>query len=108
MKIDKREILADCILLGVGVKPNSEIAKDTGIELGIRNAIKVDKYMRTSIPNIFAAGDCAVAKNYVTNKDDYLSLGTTANKQGKVAGENAAVTAVTFDSKSNPKYKAKF
>lgn len=108
LKTDKREILADCILLGVGVKPNSEIAKDTGIELGIRNAIKVDKYMRTSIPNIFAAGDCAVVKNYVTNKDDYLPLGTTANKQWKVAGENAAVTAVTFDSKSNPKYKAKF
>ena len=55
--------------------------------------------MRTNIPNIFAAGDCATARNYVTNKDDYLPLGTTANKQGKVAGENAAMI---FDAKSNP------
>ena len=110
LRTDKREIFAAdcCILLGVGVKPNSEIAKDAGIELGIRNAIKVDKYMRTNIPNIFAAGDCAIARNYVTNEDDYLPLGTTANKQGKVAGENAA--AMTFDdAKANPsEYKATF
>jgi NADPH-dependent 2,4-dienoyl-CoA reductase/sulfur reductase-like enzyme len=46
--------------------------------------------MRTNIPDIFAAGDCATARNYVTNKDIYLPLGTTANKQGRVAGENAA------------------
>ena len=62
--------------------------------------------MRTNIPNIFAAGDCATARNYVSNEDDYLPLGTTANKQGKIAGENAAV--MTFDAKSNPEYKAKF
>lgn len=111
LRTNKREILADCILLGVGVIPNSEIAKDAGIELGIRDAIKVDKYMRTSIPNIFAAGDCATARNYVTNKDDYLPLGTTANKQGKVAGENAVTVAaaVNFDANSNPSdYKATF
>ena len=46
--------------------------------------------MRTNIQDIFAAGDCATARNYVTNKDTYLPLGTTANKQGRVAGENAA------------------
>ena len=46
--------------------------------------------MRTNIPNIFAAGDCATARNYITNKDTYLPLGTTANKQGRIAGENAA------------------
>ena len=44
--------------------------------------------MRTNIPDIFAAGDCATARNYITNKDIYLPLGTTANKQGRVAGEN--------------------
>lgn len=92
IKTNTREIFADCILFGVGVKPNSEIAKDAGIELGIRNAIKVDNYMRTNISNIFAAGDCATARNYITNKDDYLPLGTTANKQGRIAGENAATT----------------
>jgi NADPH-dependent 2,4-dienoyl-CoA reductase/sulfur reductase-like enzyme len=92
IKTNKREIFADCILLGVGVKPNSEIAKDAGIELGYQNAIKVDDFMRTNISNIFAAGDCATARNYITNKDDYLPLGTTANKQGRIAGENAAAT----------------
>ena len=89
-RTNNRETLADCILLGVGVKPNSELTKDSGIELGIRNAIKVDDCMRTNIPNIFAAGDCATARNHITNKDDYLPLGTTANKQGRIAGVNAA------------------
>ena len=85
-----KEIPADVVLLGTGVRPNSQIAKDAGIELGVYDAIKVDEHMRTSIPDIFAAGDCATARNYVTNKDIYLPLGTTANKQGRVAGENAA------------------
>jgi NADPH-dependent 2,4-dienoyl-CoA reductase/sulfur reductase-like enzyme len=84
------EINGDFIVLGTGVIPNSEIAKDAGIELGYANAIKVDEYMRTNVPNVYAAGDCATARNYITNKDMYLPLGTTANKQGRVAGENAA------------------
>lgn len=86
----KREINSDFIVLGTGVRPNSEMARDAGVELGYANAIKVDEFMRTSIPDIFAAGDCATARNYITNKDMYLPLGTTANKQGRVAGENAA------------------
>jgi NADPH-dependent 2,4-dienoyl-CoA reductase/sulfur reductase-like enzyme len=85
----KREINSDFIVLGTGVKPNSEIARDAGVELGSANAIKVDEYMNTNIPDVFAAGDCATARNYITNKDMYLPLGTTANKQGRVAGENA-------------------
>ncbi|MGB8642578.1 MAG: FAD-dependent oxidoreductase, partial [Nitrososphaeraceae archaeon] len=85
-----KEIPADVVLLGTGVRPNSQIAKDAGIELGVNDAIKVDEHMRTNIPDIFAAGDCTTARNYITNKDIYLPLGTTANKQGRVAGENAA------------------
>ncbi len=84
------EINSDFIVLGTGVIPNSAIARDAGIELGYANAIKVDEYMRTNVPSIYAAGDCATARNYITNKDMYLPLGTTANKQGRVAGENAA------------------
>jgi NADPH-dependent 2,4-dienoyl-CoA reductase/sulfur reductase-like enzyme len=86
----KRNIDSDFIVLGTGVRPNSEIARDAGVELGYANAIKVDEYMRTNIPDIFAAGDCATARNYITNKDTYIPLGTTANKQGRVAGENVA------------------
>ena len=85
-----KEIPAELVLLGTGVRPNSHIAKDAGIELCVYDAIKVDEHMRTNIPDIFAAGDCATARNYITNKDIYLPLGTTANKQGRVAGENAA------------------
>lgn len=84
----KKEIASDLLLLGTGVRPNSEIAKAAGIEVGVANAIKVDEHMRTNIPDIFAAGDCATARNYITIKDAYLPLGTTANKQGRVAGEN--------------------
>jgi NADPH-dependent 2,4-dienoyl-CoA reductase/sulfur reductase-like enzyme len=85
-----KEIATDLLLLGTGVRPNSEIARAAGIEVGVANAIKVDEHMRTNIPDIFAAGDCATARNYIINKDVYLPLGTTANKQGRVAGENAA------------------
>jgi NADPH-dependent 2,4-dienoyl-CoA reductase/sulfur reductase-like enzyme len=86
----KHEINSDFVVLGTGVKPNSEIARDAGVELGFANAVKVDEYMKTNIPDVFAAGDCATARNYITNKDMYLPLGTTANKQGRVAGVNAA------------------
>jgi NADPH-dependent 2,4-dienoyl-CoA reductase/sulfur reductase-like enzyme len=86
----KGNIECDLVLLGTGVRPNSELARDAGIELGYANAIKVDDYMRTNVTNIFAAGDCATARSYVTGKDMYLPLGTTANKQGRIAGENAA------------------
>jgi NADPH-dependent 2,4-dienoyl-CoA reductase/sulfur reductase-like enzyme len=91
-----RQIDTDFIVLGTGVRPNSEIAKDAGIELGFANAIKVDEYMRTNIPDIFAAGDCATARSYITNEDTYLPLGTTANRQGRIAGENAAGGSARF------------
>jgi NADPH-dependent 2,4-dienoyl-CoA reductase/sulfur reductase-like enzyme len=86
----ERKINSDLVVVGTGVTPNSEIARDAGIVLGHSNAIKVDEYMRTNIQDIFAAGDCSTARNYITNKDTYLPLGTTANKQGRIAGENAA------------------
>jgi NADPH-dependent 2,4-dienoyl-CoA reductase/sulfur reductase-like enzyme len=92
----ERKIDSDIIVVGTGVTPNSEIARDAGIVLGHSNAIKVDEYMKTNIPDIFAAGDCATARNYITNKDMYLPLGTTANKQGRIAGENAAGGNATF------------
>ena len=91
-----RQIDTDFILLGTGVRPNSEIAKDAGIELGFANAIKVDEDMRTNIPDILAAGDCATARSYITNEDTYLPLGTTANRQGRIAGENAAGGSARF------------
>ena len=84
-----RELTADIILMAVGVEPNSGIAREAGIKLGARGAILVDNYMRTSAPDIYAAGDCATARNMLTGTDMYIPLGTTANKQGRIAGENA-------------------
>ncbi len=87
---DKGEIPADLVILAIGIQPNSELAAQAGIELGIKGAIKVNKYMETNIPGIYAAGDCATAYHLLYQDDAYVPLGTTANKQGRVAGENAA------------------
>lgn len=87
---DGKEYPADLVILSIGVIPNSEIAAAAGVELGVKKAILVDDEMRTNIPHIFAAGDCATARHIVTGKDVHIPLGTTANKQGRIAGENAA------------------
>jgi len=80
----------DLALLVIGAKPNTKLAQETGIELGVNGAIKVDEHLRTNVPGIFAAGDCAEATQLVTGKKVYIPLGSTANKQGRIAGENAA------------------
>ncbi len=79
----------DLVIVGAGIKPNSEIARDAGIEIGRSGAIAVNQRMETNFPGVFAAGDCAEAFHLVLGRPVYIPLGTTANKQGKVAGENA-------------------
>ncbi len=81
---------ASLVILSIGVRPNSSLAQKAGIELGNSGAIKVDARQRTSSFRIFAAGDCAEVKNAVTNKYEYMPLGNIANKQGRVAGDNAS------------------
>lgn len=87
---------ADIALIGVGIRPNSEIAKAAGIELGKTGAINVNSKMETNIPDIYAAGDCAEAYHLVLGRNVYIPLGTTSNKQGRVAGENAAGGNASF------------
>ncbi len=94
---DKGEFDADMVLLVIGARPNTQLAKDTGIELGINGAIRVDEYLKTNIADIYAAGDCAEATHMVTGKKTYIPLGTTANKEGRIAGENAAGMKNVFD-----------
>jgi len=94
---DKGEFDADLVLLAIGARPNSELAKKAGIVLGVAGAIQIDEYMRTNMPDVFAAGDCAEAMHLVTGKKAYIALGTTANKQGRLAGENAAGLNKKFD-----------
>ena len=79
---------ADLVLVVVGVRPDSELAASAGAELGVKGAIVVDRQMRTNLPGVFAAGDCVVTHHRLLG-DSYLPLGTTAHKQGRVAGENA-------------------
>ena len=81
---------ASVVLLAVGVRPNVELAAKAGIQLGASGAIEVDARMRTNIRHVYAAGDCAEVKNLITNKNDYIPLGNTANKQGRIAGDNAS------------------
>ena len=79
---------ADMVLVVVGVRPETTLAADAGAALGVKGAIAVDPGMRTSLPDVFAAGDCVVTHHRLLGVT-YLPLGTTAHKQGRVAGENA-------------------
>ena len=85
-----RRIEADIVIAGTGVRPNVDLAKTAGLELGAYGAIKVDRRQRTSDERIFAAGDCAEHYHVVSGEPSWVPLGQTANKQGRVAGTNAA------------------
>lgn len=87
---DGQMLQSDMMVVSAGVRPNSELAKQAGLSLGQRGAIEVDDHMRTSDPDIYACGDCATHFNRLTGQDVYIPLGTTANKQGRVAGANLA------------------
>jgi NADPH-dependent 2,4-dienoyl-CoA reductase/sulfur reductase-like enzyme len=79
---------ADMVLVVVGVRPETTLAAEGGALLGVKGAIAVDERMRTNLPDVFAAGDCVVTHHRLLGPT-YLPLGTTAHKQGRVAGENA-------------------
>ncbi|MBI2302563.1 MAG: FAD-dependent oxidoreductase [Armatimonadetes bacterium] len=81
---------AELVIMGVGVRPNSELAGEAGLELGLRNTIRVNQRMQTSDPDIYAAGDCAEQTQIVTGEPTWIPLGSTANKQGRVAAVNMA------------------
>ncbi len=85
---DGNIIKADIVLLATGIKPNVDLAKSIGIELGTTGAIKVDKNMKTNIDDIYSCGDCIEMFNAVTGKAIYRPLGSTANKTGTIAGSN--------------------
>ncbi len=92
----EQSIPADLFLLGMGVVPNTELAESAGIQLGPANSIEVNERMQTSVPDIWAAGDCCQALHLVSGKPVYIPLGTTANKQGRTAGINLGGGDVTF------------
>ena len=79
---------ADMVLVVAGVRPETALAADAGAALGVKGAIAVDPGMRTNLPDVLAAGDCVITHHRLLGVT-YLPLGTTAHKQGRVAGENA-------------------
>jgi len=81
-------VTAGLVIVAPGVRPSSALASGAGIRVGAASAIAVDRSMRTSAPDVFAAGDCAETWHRVLERNVYLPLGTTAHKQGRVAGEN--------------------
>jgi len=85
---DKEKLNADLVVLAIGVKPNVELAKSAGIKIGETGAIEVDKTMQTSEADIYASGDCVQCTNLITGKPCYIPLGSTANKQGRVAANS--------------------
>ncbi len=80
---------ADMVLVVVGVRPDTTLVTEAGGRLGVKGAIAVGRDMRTNLPDVFAAGDCVTTHHRLLG-ETYLPLGTTAHKQGRVAGENAA------------------
>jgi NADPH-dependent 2,4-dienoyl-CoA reductase/sulfur reductase-like enzyme len=84
------DIDADLVLVATGLEPRAELALAAGLALGPAGSIAVDDRQLTSLPGLYAAGDCAQAWHLITGRPVYMPLGTTANKQGRVAGENAA------------------
>lgn len=92
----EQEIPASLVILAPGVTPNVAVAREAGIAIGATGAIAVDAMQRTSDPDIYACGDCCEATHIVSGKPSYIPLGSTANKQGRVAGINAAGGEATF------------
>jgi len=93
---DHRAIPADIVILGLGVRPNTELAERAGIPLGVRKAIKTNDRMQTEIPGVWAAGDCSESFHLVSRRPVHIALGTIANKQGRVAGINLGGRYATF------------
>ncbi|HET6952767.1 MAG TPA: FAD-dependent oxidoreductase [Acidimicrobiales bacterium] len=81
-------IPADLVVLGLGIRPNAELAGAAGVELGARGAVRVDRRQRTSAEGVWSAGDCCEAYHLVARAPVHIALGTVANKAGRVAGIN--------------------
>ncbi len=87
-----RDLDTDLVVIGVGIKPSVELASEAGAETGkTTDAIRVDRQMRTSLPDVWAAGDCVESVNLASGEPAWIPLGDTANQMGRVAGTNAVL-----------------
>ncbi len=100
IRVGENQIECDTVVIAVGVEPNLDLARRAGLEIGSSGAIKVDRFMRTSSPHIWAAGDCVESLHRITGQPVYIPLGSLANRQGRsiantLNGQNEAFPAVT-------------
>ncbi len=85
---DETPLRADMVVLAIGVTPDTALAKEAGLELGLKGSIVVNDRMETSVPDIYAVGDAVQVKHYVTGQDAVISLAGPANRQGRIAADN--------------------
>ncbi len=85
---DAPTLHADMVVMAIGIAPETTLAKNAGIEIGIKGSIVVNERMETSVPDIYAVGDAVQIKNFVTDADTLISLAGPANKQGRIAADN--------------------
>jgi NADPH-dependent 2,4-dienoyl-CoA reductase/sulfur reductase-like enzyme len=91
------ELETDLVVVGVGIEPCVELAEEAGVEIGSSGAIRVNKHMKTNLPDVWAAGDCVETVNLVSGEPAWVPLGDTANQMGRVAGTNAATGQDTLE-----------
>ncbi|MBP3890894.1 MAG: FAD-dependent oxidoreductase [Solobacterium sp.] len=92
-----KQIKSDLVLLAIGVRPNSALAKEAGLEMNARGGIIVDQHMRTSIPNIYAVGDVVEVTEFISQDKSMIPLAGPANKQGRIAADNIAGIASRYE-----------
>lgn len=92
-----KTIDTDMVILGIGVRPDVKLAKDAGLEIGPARGIKVNKYMQTSNPDIYAVGDAVDCIDFISNSEASIPLAGPANKQGRIAADNIVGRNVTYD-----------
>lgn len=90
VRTDRRDLSADLVLLAVGVRPNVELAREAGLDIGPTGGIVVDERMRTSDPHILAGGDCVETVHFLSGKRTRQPMGSTANRQGRVIADTIA------------------
>ena len=91
------KVKTDMIIMGVGVRPENTLAKEAGLELGVTGGIKVNQYLQTSNPDIFAVGDAIEVKDYINSNPALIPLAGPANKQGRIAAGNICGIKETYN-----------
>ncbi len=97
VKTPERTLEADLVIMAAGVRPRSELAADAGLAVAPWGGIVVNSRLQTTDPDIYAAGDCIATTNLVTGKDAYAPLGSLANREGRIVGDNMAGHATTMN-----------